>query len=227
MGSMPLVKTPTALASPLEWGHTESDAAPRDVEENMMRAFLRNEPAVAAAIHARYAPRIYGLGLVLLKNRADAEDLVQDTFLKVWRVGSTFDPLRGSLDGWILMIARGLAIDLLRRRTLEAKKLSSEPRHSEASHEPGPERCAEYHDSIARARKAMDQLPERQRTALELAYLGDRTSTQVARLEGIPLGTAKSRIRKGIANLREVLLAGDICNSTITTGRTQAECALN
>jgi RNA polymerase sigma-70 factor (ECF subfamily) len=188
--------------------------APREVDAKVMDAFLRKEHAAAGALHERYAARIYRLGLVLLRNRTDAEDLVQDTFLKVWRTGSAFDPLRGSLDGWILMIARGLAIDLLRRRTLEAKTLASERRHTEASDEPGPERYVENRDSIRRARRAMDRLPPTQRAAVELAYLGERSSTQVARLEGIPVGTAKSRIRKGIVAVREILSAGDSGNRT-------------
>jgi RNA polymerase sigma-70 factor (ECF subfamily) len=173
-----------------------------------MEALLRKEPEAADALYARYASRILGLGLVLLKNRADAEDLVQDTFLKVWRTGSSFDPQRGSLDVWVLLTARSLAIDLLRRRTLEARKLSREPSHSEASDERGPEWHAEQRDLIRRARTAIDRLPPRQRSAVMLAYLGQQTSTQVAELQGIPSGTVKSRIRAGIATLRRGLAEG-------------------
>jgi RNA polymerase sigma-70 factor (ECF subfamily) len=173
-----------------------------------MSAFLRKEPGAAGALYDQYASRIYGLGLVLLKNRTDAEDLVQDTFLKVWRRSSGYDPRRGSLDVWILLIARSLAIDLLRRRTLETKILMSAPGHSEASDEWGPEQYAEHRDLMQGAREAMDRLPVGQRSAVELAYLGQRSSSQVAELQGIPLGTAKSRIRKGIATLRQALFEG-------------------
>jgi RNA polymerase sigma-70 factor (ECF subfamily) len=170
-----------------------------------MVALLRKEPAAAEELYAWYASRIYGLGLVLLRNKTDAEDLVQDTFLKVWRTGSRFDSRRGSLDVWILLIARSLAIDLLRRRALETRNLSSEPSRSEVSVEPGPEGYAEHRDLIQRARKAMDRLPSGQRSAVKLAYLGERSSTQVAELEGIPLGTVKSRIRLGLLNLRAAM----------------------
>jgi len=174
----------------------------KDTDARMMAAFLQKDPAAADELYARYASRIYGLGLVLLKNTTDAEDLVQDTFVKVWRRGSSFDPLRAPLDVWVLLIARSIAIDLLRRRTLEARKLASEPRRSEVSDEPDPERYAEHSDLIQRARKAMERLPPGQRSAVELAYLGERSSTQVAELENVPVGTAKSRIRAGIATLR-------------------------
>jgi RNA polymerase sigma-70 factor, ECF subfamily len=171
-------------------------------------ALLLKEPGAADALYARYASRIYGLGLVLLRDRADAEDLVQDTFLKVWRTGSSFDPQRGSMDVWVLLTARSLAIDLLRRRTLETRKLRSEPSVSDVSDEPGPEWLAEQRDLIERVRNAMDQLPPRQRSAVELAYLGQRSSTEVAELQGIPAGTMKSRIRAGIATLRGTLGEG-------------------
>jgi RNA polymerase sigma-70 factor (ECF subfamily) len=209
MESMALLTTPNAPRQFLGKGRTRRDAVPRDADASLMVALLRKEPAAADALYTRYASRIYGLGLVLLRNKTDAEDLVQDTFLKVWRTGSRFDPRRGSLDVWILLIARSLAIDLLRRRTQETRNLSFEPTRAEVSDEPGPEWYAENRDLFQRARKAMDRLPSGQRSAVELAYLGQRSSTQVAELQDIPLGTAKSRIRVGIATLRKTLLEGD------------------
>jgi RNA polymerase sigma-70 factor (ECF subfamily) len=174
----------------------------RDADASLMAAYLRREPEASGALYDRYASRIYGLGLVLLRNKTDAEDLVQDTFLRVLRLGSRFDPARGSLDVWMLMVARNLAIDLIRRRTVEAKKLTAEPTRPEISDEPSPEWLVEQHDLVRRARKAMDQLPRGQRAALELAYFGERSSTEVAELEGIPTGTVKSRIRAGLMTLR-------------------------
>jgi RNA polymerase sigma-70 factor, ECF subfamily len=170
-----------------------------------MLGLLRKAPAAASELYDRYASRIYGLGIVLLKNRTEAEDLVQDTFLKVWRRATTYDPDRGSLDGWVLLIARSLALDVLRRRTLEARIQASELQRSEVSDEPGPEQHAEHRDLMERAREAMHRLPPGQRRAVELAYLGHRTGPQVAEMEGIPLGTIKSRIRHGILSLREAL----------------------
>ena len=96
----------------------------------LMALFLQKEPKAAGELYDRIASRIYGLGLSLLRNRTDAEDLVQDTFLKVWRTGAAFDPERASLETWMLLVAKGLAIDLLRRRSLEARKLMSQPKVS-------------------------------------------------------------------------------------------------
>jgi RNA polymerase sigma-70 factor (ECF subfamily) len=177
----------------------------RTGDESVVAAFLEKEPEAAEALYDRFASRIYGLGLVLLRNPTDAEDLVQETFLKVWRTSAAFDPRRGSLDVWILLTARGLAIDLLRRRTLEAKKLSSLPRGMDVSDEPGPEWHAEQRDLIQRVLEAMRRLPPRQRSAVARTYLGEESSAQVAKSQGIPRGTVKNRVRAGMATLRRTL----------------------
>jgi RNA polymerase sigma-70 factor (ECF subfamily) len=180
----------------------------RDTDAILMASFLRKEPDAAHQLYDRFASRIYGLGLLLLWNKTDAEDLVQDTFLKIWRTGSAFDPVRGPLDAWIMLTARGVAIDRLRRRSLEARKLSSLPRVSEASDEDDPERHAEVGDLFRRASDAMAQLPQRQRSVLELTYLGQRSTREAAELLGVPHGTVKSRASAGIAVLQKAF-AGD------------------
>lgn len=177
-------------------------------DATLIAAFLQKEPEAAGQLYDRIASRIYGLGLSLLRNKTDAEDLVQDTFLKVWRTGARFDPERASLDTWMLLVARGLAIDLLRRRSLEARKLALEPKASEASEEPGPERRAEVSDLFRRASQAMTRLPERQRSVLELTYLAQRSTNEVAEIMGIPRGTVKSRAHAGMAVLQAAFRDG-------------------
>jgi RNA polymerase sigma-70 factor (ECF subfamily) len=176
---------------------------PGPSDATLMAAFLRKEPDAARHLYDRFASRIYGLGMFLLRNKADAEDLVQDTFLKIWRGGAAFDPVRGSLDTWILLSARSLAIDLLRHRSVEARKVASLRPASEASDETGPEWHAEVGDLFQRASQAMARLPQRQRSVLELTYLGQRSTGEVAELMGIPRGTVKSRAYNGIAVLRK------------------------
>jgi len=177
-------------------------------DATLIAAFLQKEPWAAGQLYDRISSRIYGLGLSLLRNKTDAEDLVQDTFLKVWRTGARFDPERASLDTWMLLVARGLAIDLLRRRSLEARKLALEPRATEASEEPGPERRAEVSDLFRRASQEMARLPERQRSVLELTYLAQRSTNEVAEIMGIPKGTVKSRAHAGIAVLQKAFRDG-------------------
>src|SRR2546423_1882814 len=174
-------------------------------ELTLMRSFVAGDRAAAERLYDLYASRIYGLGLVMLGNEAAAEDLVQDTFVKVLRNASKYDPRRGSLDTWILLMARNLAIDSLRRRVLEVRTLERTKPRDDADPAAGPETLAETTDLVERARRAMAALSDGQRAALELAYFGGKTSAEVAELEGIPLGTAKTRIRTALLRLRETL----------------------
>jgi RNA polymerase sigma-70 factor (ECF subfamily) len=173
-------------------------------DQDLIRAFVRRDPSAADVLYERFAPRVFGLGMVMLGNPSQAEDLVQDTFVKVWRKAEAFDAKRGSLDTWMLLVARSLAIDLIRRRVLETRIMASQL-EPETSLAPGPEERAETSDLVDRARKAMTALTPGQRAALELAYFQGKTSTEVAELEGIPVGTAKTRIRTALVRLREAL----------------------
>ena len=177
----------------------------RAADAELMEAFARRDPSAADELYRRFAPRVFGLGKVMLGDPSRAEDLVQDTFVKVWRAASSYEPARGSLDTWVLLIARSLAIDTIRRRVLEARVTAQQDPMDEATSGSEPERFAETMDLAARARQAMGGLSPEQRAALELAYFGGKTSTEVAELEGIPIGTAKTRIRTALIRLREAL----------------------
>jgi RNA polymerase sigma-70 factor (ECF subfamily) len=183
--------------------------ATRGDDAALMAAFLQQHPDATRRLYNRVASRIYGLGFSLLHNATDAEDLVQDTFLKIWRTGSAFDAGRGSLDGWILLNARSIAIDRLRRRSIEARAMSLQPKPTEASDEAGPEERAEVRDLFRRATEAMDELPPVQRSALELVHLADRSTKEVAELQGIPRGTAKSRVHAAVVSLRKAFPSDD------------------
>lgn len=169
----------------------------------LMTAFAGRDERAAGALYDRFASRIYGLGIVMLGNDQAAQDLVQDTFMKLVRTAERFDPARGRLETWVLLTARSLAIDGLRRRVLESRSLHAVgiPREDDPS--PGPEERATVADLSARARRAMAVLSPEQRSALELAYFGGRTTAEVAALEGIPQGTVKTRIRAALLRLRD------------------------
>src|SRR3954468_24003716 len=186
-------------------------------DQALMAAFVARDERAAGALYDRFASRVYGLGIVMLGNDHAAQDLVQDTFVKLWRTGARFDPERGRLETWILLTARSLAIDLLRRRVLESRSLQElgpPPVHDPGPgpaepapppvHDParGPDDLAATADLASRARRAMAKLSNEQRSALELAYFGGRTTAEVAALEGIPQGTAKTRIHAALLKLR-------------------------
>jgi RNA polymerase sigma-70 factor (ECF subfamily) len=180
-----------------------------DADQHLMRSFAARDPGAAEVLYGRFAGRIYGLGLVMLGNDAAAQDLVQDTFVKLWRSAVRYDRSRGKLETWVLLMARSLAIDAIRRRVLEARTLEHADRPAEADQDLGPADRAVMLDLTVRARRAMSSLPPEQRAALELAYLGGKTSAEISDLEGIPVGTAKTRIRAALLRLRETL-ASDI-----------------
>ena len=180
-----------------------------DADQRLMRAFSRRDPSAADELYRRFAGRVYGLGLVMLGSDGAAQDLVQDTFVKLWRSAERYDRTRGALDTWVLLIARSLAIDSIRRRVLEVRTLERADPPPEADQAPGPDEVAATRDLAERARRAMSHLPPEQRAALELAYLGGKTSAEISDLEGIPVGTAKTRIRAGLLRLRDAM-AGEL-----------------
>jgi RNA polymerase sigma factor (sigma-70 family) len=176
----------------------EDDAA-------LMRSFAARDQRAAEVLYERFSSRIYGLGIVMLGSPSAAQDLVQDTFVKLWRNADRYDVTRGKLETWVLLVARSLAIDSLRRRVLEARSLEATGVPSEADPSAGPEELAGTGDLADRARRAMRRLSGEQRAALELAYFGGKTSAEVAELEGIPVGTAKTRIRSALLRLRDAM----------------------
>jgi RNA polymerase sigma-70 factor (ECF subfamily) len=191
----PFVLPPETVRAPDPGDHA-SDTA-------LMRAFAAREERAAGALYDRFASRVYGLGVVMLGNDQAAQDLVQDTFVKLWRSADRFDPERGRLETWVLLAARSLAIDALRRRVLDARLTHTAEPTPTADPAAGPDDVAVVDDLAGRARLAMAHLSPEQRSALELTYFGGRTTAEVAALEGIPQGTAKTRIRSALLRLRE------------------------
>ena len=159
----------------------------------LMAEFAAREERAAGTLFDRFASRIYGLGVVMLGNHQAAQDLVQDTFVKLWRTAERYDPQRGRLETWVLLTARSLAIDSLRRRVLESRSLQAIGVQPEDDPEPLPDERAAVADLSARARRAMSVLSPEQRSALELAYFGGRTTAEVA----APAGKMTSSMADG------------------------------
>jgi RNA polymerase sigma-70 factor (ECF subfamily) len=173
-------------------------------------------------LHRRYAPLVFHLACRSL-DRAAAEEIVQDTFLAVWRNAADFDPAKGSFRTWLLSISRHRMLDELRSRSrrpqlAENLLLDQAPLSAE---EPLPDEALwrEYQkDAVA---EALAALPEPQRTALRLAFFADLTHEEVAQALQVPLGTAKTRIRSGLRLLERhlgglvaVLVAGMAATGT-------------
>jgi RNA polymerase sigma-70 factor (ECF subfamily) len=175
--------------------------------ELMGRVRARDANALRA-LYDRHSSLVFGLGLRILKDQAEAEDLAQDVFLHLWRRADLFDAQRGAFLGWLVSLTRNRAIDRLRaRRTKETKteayeveRLADVP--SKALDPNETAYAGELRNAVARA---LGVLPEAQRTALELAYFGGLSHSEIAEELETPLGTVKARIRQGMLRMRDLL----------------------
>lgn len=165
-----------------------------------------------AEVYDATSARAFGLALRVLRDRSQAEDAVQEAYLQVWRQSARFDPDRGSAISWILMIVHGTAVSQVRSSQSRSNREEVYERQSDplrVGREDPTSAAADASMDADRVRDALGQLTELQRSAIELAYFEGRTHTEVAGIIGIPLGTAKTRIRDGLLRLRDVMsLAG-------------------
>ena len=157
-----------------------------------------DEKALRTA-YDRHGAAVLYLAQRLLGNRADAEDVTQLTFVAAWAGRDSFDPRRGTILGWLLGIARRKAVDRMRSAARDDKLV--ETVRSQVVPAEEPERPERVVDRLVVADE-LGRLPEEQRRTLELAFFDDLTHPQIAAVTGLPLGTVKSHIRRGMANLR-------------------------
>lgn len=160
------------------------------------------------ALYDAFSSRVYGLAMYMLREHMAAEDVTQETFLKLWTRADTFQPGRGRFVTWLLAIARRTALDRLRKdsRRPQITDLDSDP--AQASQIPEPSSLSS--DSRWRTIPlALDDLPDEQMQVIRLAFYFSLSQSQIAETLDIPLGTVKTRIRLGMDKLRLALHPGD------------------
>ena len=167
----------------------------------MALAARGQEPALAE-LYDRLGSVAYGLAFRVLRDGALAEDAVQDAFLAVWRSAGSFVPERAAARTWVLTLVHRRAVDLVRRE--ERRRGESLEGVAEET-DPSAEQAAWLRLERERVQAALRQLPDQQREALELAYYGGFTQSQLAERLGEPLGTIKSRMFAGLSRLRDLL----------------------
>lgn len=175
-------------------------------DDALLAGMAAGDRAAGATFVRRHAAAVTGVAYHVVRDRALAEDIAQETFLRVWRAAPTYDPRRGSARSWLLSISRNAAIDSARVR--RAAPLSPDVLTDLLS---GQSMAAHSDDGLmaeadaAEVRRALDRLPEEQRRAVLLAAVAGRSGAEISELEGVPLGTAKTRIRAALTRMRDML----------------------
>ncbi len=175
-------------------------------DDALLAAMAGGDRAAAATFVRRHAAAVTGVAHHVVRDRALAEDIAQETFLRVWRAAGTFDARRGNAKAWLLSISRNAAIDLVRVRRaapLSPDSVTDLLSGQVALSAPDDQLVAEA-DALE-VRRALERLPEEQRRAVLLAAVAGRSAAEIGAIEGIPLGTAKTRIRAALIRMRDAL----------------------
>ena len=175
-------------------------------DEALVALVARSEESGLAELYDRFGRLAYGLALRILRDEALAEDAVQEAFLTIWRTASRFVPERASASTWILTLVHRRAVDVVRReerRRADSLELAPEPVAAAADDD------AWLRFERERVQAALRRLPDPQREALELAYYGGFTQSELAERLGQPIGTIKSRMFTGLSSLRQLLANGE------------------
>ncbi|MBI3741832.1 MAG: sigma-70 family RNA polymerase sigma factor [Chloroflexi bacterium] len=183
---------------------------PERSDEELMSGVVRRESAALEILYDRYAASALGVALKILRERASAEDIVQETFWRVWKSAATFDSRRGAFPSWLFAMTRNLAIDELRRRAArQASDIDLDDAASEI-----PDCASDVMDAVwtqmqsERVREAIQQLSEPQRQVILLAYFQGLTRQEIAERLQEPAGTIHTRARLALQKLK-TLLSGE------------------
>lgn len=176
----------------------------QDIDFALMRRVAANEEHATEELYDRFASLVYRLAFQAMPTRADAEDAVQEIFVRLWRTADRYDPKRAALVTWVMLISRRHLVDRLRRTKARVKAVGLDEKQTEplkgAATELGnletKERYGELMDRIAK-------LPELQRTVVMRAYLSGQTLRQIGEELNTPIGTIKSALSRALVRLRE------------------------
>jgi RNA polymerase sigma-70 factor (ECF subfamily) len=168
-------------------------------EDDLVAQFVARRPQALEEAYRAYAPVLYSVARHVLGNDADAQDCVHDALVRVWTRPGTYRPERGSLRGFLSVCVRNEAIA---RKRDAARHFAIERRLGEADPKRPYELDVDDFVERSRLREALATLPDEQRAALELAYFGHLSQTQIAEKLGAPLGTIKSRVALGLRKLQ-------------------------
>lgn len=171
----------------------------------LLRRCSRGDEQAFATLYDATSSRVHGLVLRVVRDPDQAQEVTQETYLQIWRTSARFEAARGTALNWMLMLAHRRAVD--RVRSAEAAQQRERTYSSSTQQRDVDSTVEQAHADLehARVRAALASLTDLQRQAVELAYFGGYTHTEVARLLDLPLGTAKTRIRDALIRLRDAM----------------------
>lgn len=202
--SMSEAPSPSPTSS--DKGGTSSHRSEEDLK--LMRGFISGDERGFSAFYQRFAPGLFSMINAILHDQKEAEDVLQEAFVQMWKKTSTYDAGRSSLFTWAVMIARNKAIDRLRSRQRRNRLVEAASEENISSPADSAEQANDiltWAEECRRVREALKQIPEAQREAIALAFFSGLTQAEISDKLGAPLGTIKARIRRGMIALRDLL----------------------
>jgi RNA polymerase sigma-70 factor (ECF subfamily) len=176
----------------------------------LLRRASRGDEGAFAEWYDATSSRAFGLAVRVLRDRAQAEEVTQEAYLECWRHSTRFDPDKGSALSWLLTIVHRKAVDRVRSAEASGRRDEAYSQKEQTVEHDSTAEAATASLEATRVRAALAHLTEKQRQAVELAFLGGYTHTEVARMLDLPIGTAKTRIRDGLIRLRDALGVGEV-----------------
>ena len=176
-----------------------------DFDRTCMSRMAAGDTRALEELYDRHAPMLYGLVLRIVGKVADAEEVLQDSWVQAWRRADTWDPARGTVAAWLVTLARSRAIDRVRSMAARQRAESAAPAPEAPVSADEPAASAAQRQRQQRLSAALATLTPRQREVLELGYFGGLSQTEIAERLGAPLGSVKSWTRQGLMRLRELV----------------------
>jgi RNA polymerase sigma-70 factor (ECF subfamily) len=203
-GRLALVDPHTPLPSDVPATATSETS---DLAELLKRSG-RGDEAAFAQLYDAVAGRLFGLALRVVRDPAQAEEVCQEALLDIWRTAARFDPARGSALSWVFTLVHRKAVDRVRSAEASTRRDTSYHHQTRPVDHDATAEAVEATFEARRVRTALDTLTPVQREAIDLAYFGGYTHTEVATMLDLPVGTAKTRIRDGLIRLRDAMGVG-------------------
>ncbi len=174
-----------------------------DVDLALMRRIAEDDASAVAEMYDRFGSLVYRMAYQAMPTRADAEDAVQEIFVRLWRTARRYDPKRAALVTWVMLISRRHLVDKLRRSQARVKTAGLEPTQGETEKPAESGDRMEVDERFAAVLKRVSDLPELQRMVVTRAYLGGQTLRQIGEELNTPIGTVKSALSRALVRLRE------------------------